>query len=690
MQRKNSIYSVKGKLLIGFGIMLLCILALGAFSYREASSVILKSYRDNVKNTVDANGQYIELIMNTVEAKSTQLVSNENLKKYYAGAYEKGSLEEYNAYDGLYKDMVATVGGDKFIASITIIPLGDNPISTIKNFKNDEHLGFLESEEARILDESGKKMVWMRTHPFLDETFGISSANYAGVLVRYIYNKSSKVIGYLIIDVKMEAIASILEGLSDIDKTTAFYLYPDGSRIKSSKETPLDNWDITQDSYYEEILYSEERSGSREIEYKGSKYLCSYFKQSDRQEILIQIMDKKMIERQTSGIKIVVLVILILALIIASIVATFISNDIAKVITKVTKQMKKVAGGDLTVTLAHNRRDEFGELMDSITDMICHMKALIGDTVIVAGSVRESVGEVKIAGDGITSYVHDMGDALMEMERGSAQQAKQAEGCLEEMTVLSKKIEDVNVSNGVMMQIAKDTASHVSDGVNKFENLNEQIQGTSAVTKEILEEIQLLCQDTQTIGQITALINEIADQTNLLSLNASIEAASAGSVGRGFAVVAEEIRKLAEQSVNAAISIEKNIKQIVLRSDSMSRKARSVDSVLKEQQLAVDDTVALFQKVEKQLDEFMIHMESITKGIEDVDRVKEYTLAAIENIAAVVEQTLAMTATINESAQNQVKLVEELGIHTEKMERNANTLDEEVNLFVLSKTDETI
>jgi methyl-accepting chemotaxis protein len=192
-----------------------------------------------------------------------------------------------------------------------------------------------------------------------------------------------------------------------------------------------------------------------------------------------------------------------------------------------------------------------------------------------------------------------------------------------------------------------------------------------------------LCADTKTIGQITALINEVADQTNLLALNASIEAARAGTYGRGFAVVAEEIRKLAEQSVAAAVDIESNIKQIVKRSSLMSEKALDVDKVLNAQQQAVDETVILFRGVKDELGHFMEHMDSITEEITEVEHVKNHSLEAMGSIAAVVEETSAVTTTINTSAQSQIELVGNLNRAMGQLQENAQTLEKAVNLFVL-------
>lgn len=677
------LYCVRTKLLLAFGVMIFLIVFLGIITYNRTSQIVINNYKDTVMQTVDANGNYINLIMSSLEAKATQLVSNENIKKYYTGNFEQNSVDEYNAFNSLYKDLLATVGSDKYLNAITIIPLGDDPISTEKNFKEGEHLGFAESEEVAALEQSGEKFIWLRKHNYLDETLSMSPDKYAATLIRYLYNSGTRVIGYVVLDIKMDSIQSILNEMEFGDNTMNLFLLPDGNYIKSSVVSDMDTWDIRQESFYQGMINSEEREGIYEFEYNGTEYLCVFDKLDSNGAVLISIQDQSVMTQQLDGIRTISLFVVLVAVVIAVIVAMFISGDIGHVIKRITKDMEKVAKGDLTVVLKNKRKDEFGKLIDSVSDMIENMRGLISQTVEVVGNVKMSAMEVNTIGSGITEHARGMGKALNEVEKGSTQQAKEAGACLEEMGRLSEKVESVNQNNLIMRERAESTKNKVDAGVGKIKDLNQKINSTADTTKEILGQIDLLCDDTQTIGKITALINEIADQTNLLSLNASIEAARGGSAGRGFAVVADEIRKLAEQSVNAAEDIEKRIQTIVQRSERMSQMAKKVDEVINSQQQAVDDTVSLFYVIDEELDQFMENVVSITSEIAEVERVKNHTLGAMENIAAVVQETTAMNENINNSAQNQINLMDDLNQSTQRLENNANVLERAVNIFIL-------
>lgn len=681
---RMGIHSVKSKLILSFMVMILLILLLGTTTYQKAATIIMDNYRSRMLENVETNGNYIELILNSVEGRANQLTSNENTKRYYTGKYEANSMEKYNAYDSLYNDLLATVGSDKFISSISIIPLGDDPISTAGNFKTGEHLGMENSEEVKALDLSGKKAVWVRYHSFLDERIQVMSPDkYAATLVRYLQNTSSKTIGYVVLDIKMDTITDILDGMNLDGNTLNLFLLSDGSCVKSTGETSLNTWNITEETFYREILQSEEKSGICEFDFEGRKYLCTYDKLGNSGTLLISAMDKGVIEAQVSSIKQICGGIIMAAMLIAIVIAWWISADIGRVITKLSRHMKKISEGDLTVSLEIKRKDEFGRLIESISQMVSNIRNLVGQTVTVAGNVKLSAGDVTEIGDGITERAVKMGEALREVEMASSQQAEDATKCLEEMSVLANKIENVNKSNTIMSGIAQTTKNSVDDGVETVATLNQKIRTTEEMTKEILSQIEMLCADTKTIESITALINEVADQTNLLSLNASIEAARVGEMGRGFAVVADEIRKLAEQSMQAVGNIENIIQTIVKRSDLMSEKAKEVDMVIVSQQQAVDDTVLLFQGIDKQVNEFMGHMDSITSEITEVEQVKNATLNAMENIVAAIEEATAVNTNISESAQYQIELMENLNKATGQLKDNAGVLETAVNVFTV-------
>jgi methyl-accepting chemotaxis protein len=678
--------SIRTELMIAFSIPIILIVILGVITYTRASNVIINNYKTSAEQTLAANGNYIKLILDNVEAKSTQIVSNANISKYYAGGYEKNSMEEFNAYDGANQDLLATVGSDKFIYTINIICTEYNPISTYANFSGNEYKEYENSEEVKAFIKSGQKVMWSGYHNFLDSILNISQDKYAITLMRYLYNKASKPIGYVIIDIKSDSIQNVLEGIDFGDRGNIVFVSGDGRILTKSTEDDKDailTNEIANEKFYTQSLQDETENGAKDVIYKGQKYLFLYSKISDTGAILYSLIPEAVILDQVTNIKMITIGIVILAVVIALSICTAISIGISSTIKNIVFGVKKAATGDLSIAIKTKRRDEFGLLVESISDMISGMKGLIEKTVQVTSAVRNSTQMVGETASAFIKSSKGMALSLGDIEKGSYQQACDAENCLLMMDDLSGKIGDVYENTGKIEYIADDTKAIVSNGMRTVNALEDRVKDTSNMASILTEEIAYLKKDASSIGDIIAVINYVADQTNLLSLNASIEAARAGQAGRGFAVVAEEIKKLADQSIAASDKVNENIGKINSRANHMVEIASKTTEVVLSQEKALSDTVSIFENINDKVDNLVKHLSKISEGVNTVEEVKNSTLGSIESISSIIEEAAAVTGEVNETAQRQLQLAEMLKEATNQLEMDSSILEEAVKIFTL-------
>lgn len=679
--------SIRTKLIISFSIPIVLIIILGIITYSRASSVIIENYKTSAIQTIDANGNYLELIFDSIEAKSNQIISNGNLTKYYGGGYEKNSIEEYAAYDGTYNDLIAMVAADKFIYSINIISTEKEPISTYANFTSNVYNKYMNSTEALQFNETSNKLIWSGYHDFLDEVLKMPKDQYAMSLTRQLFRtKGNKLIGYVIMDVNSESVHELINTIDFGEESSVAFVSGDGRfHIKASENENVRTVakDIYNEDFFREILSNATENGSIDVSYNDQKYLLVYRKIGNTGSILYTMIPESIILNQVANIKMITVGIVILAVIIALLVCTIISTGISSTIKHIISGVNRASRGDLTVTFETKRKDDLELLINSLSEMIVNMKKLIEKTVQVSLAVKSSA---QFVGDTAGSFIKsskDIAHSLGDIEQGYYQQASDAENCLSMMDDLSTKINDVSDSTKEIGIITNNTKDIVGSGMDTISILEERVTDTSNMAKILTDEIAYMQKDVSSIGDIILMINYIADQTNLLSLNASIEAARAGHAGRGFAVVADEIRKLATQSIEAANQVDEKISRINSRSNNMVEIAQKTSFVVETQEDALSETISIFKKIDNHVDDLVKHLDKILEGVSMVDKVKINTLGSVESISSIIEEAAAVISEVNSTAQRQMHMAEKLNGATKQLESDSNFLKDAVEIFTV-------
>ncbi len=667
----NKINSIKFKLIGGFIIPLVLIIVLGVVSYQTASKAIIKNYEEATLSTIIKTADYYNLMFKNIESVSKEMISYTSAKDYYSKMYKADIAAESEAYNTANKYYQSITISNEAIDNVYIICNYGKPICTSTINSSTIYDDFSVTDEAKRIDEN--KLLWASEREYLDT---LLKAPYGVTLERQFYSNSTKAVGYLVLDINKDMVFQPVSDLDVGEGSIVALITPDGGEINnSSEETTY----FTGEQFFEDMLLdTENMEGYTYV--KGGDELFIYAKLESGFSVCA-LVPKAVITSQASGILVTTIIVVIIAFIIAMAIGGVLSLGIDTSIHVIMKKLEAVAEGDLTTYVKVRRKDEFRVLAGSINNMIGRTKDMIENSADISKDVSGSAEIVTNNAQVLLDATRNITDAITGIEQGIIQQASDSEDCMKQMDVLAEKINLVAENAETIAQIAEDAKNVVRDGLTSIDELNAKAQDTVTVTKDIIDGIESMEEASRKISSIIAAINEIADQTSLLSLNASIEAARAGEAGRGFAVVADEIRKLADQSAESANQIKYIVDDIEHKTRETVNVAKKAEEIVASQGESLNRTVEVFNEIEMQVGSLANNLGSIKNGMEDIDTAKNATLFSIQSISAVSEETAASVEEVTATAERQLSAVEELNDEATELSSNAGHLIQTIREF---------
>lgn len=328
-------------------------------------------------------------------------------------------------------------------------------------------------------------------------------------------------------------------------------------------------------------------------------------------------------------------------------------------VNKILEKMKVFSDGDLTVKLDVKSQDVIGELYSGFNLAVNNINNMII-------KVREAVSATAEASVQISSNTEEMAAGAQEQSSRTTEVA----AAVEEM---SSTIVETAANASSASESSKNSSEQATIGNQRVDISQKGMERIVGVTQSAGEVINSLTTKTEQIGEITEVIDDIADQTNLLALNAAIEAARAGEQGRGFAVVADEVRKLAERTTKATKEIAETIKDIQIE-------AKQANQSMNEATTAVEDGLALINEVEVALNSITNSAQDVSSQIDQVAAASEEQSSAAEEISKSIEAINNVTGETSEGLQHVALAVEELNELTDNLQTILNSFKVDKNL----------
>lgn len=685
-RKKNR--SIMGTLIRAFLVPVALMIVLGFVSYTAASSIIKDKVEEASKSTVSAMGMYCDLLTGNISAKALEEVAGEEMSSYYEVRYKQNNSESMGMWRNIKKELLQMSTSVGCIYSFNIIP--ENGLfltSTSGNVKDSIYGEFLESPEGKTFAENKtKKNGWFGYHTLLDEKLSIAQDKYALAF----YQKFLRANAYLVLDIDMKTVEKMLDEMELGDNSIKALITPDGREIvRIEKEETGEGYILpegtdcvfTDKKFFE--TSKEAETGSEYVEYNGQKYLYTHASVGKTGIMLCGLIPEDNIVREASFIRNLCIIMVILGCVIAFAIGSRIAAGISKSVREITTGLKEVAEGNLTCTFSEKRKDELGALSVGLNEMLASIRKLMTDMRVFGDKVKEMSERVFVKTDTIHTSVKEIAVAVDEVAAGAQKQAQEAEISSIGMEKFANKLGGVCEGAGDMGNTVEKATVSIEQGCVIVEALNKKSETTVEITKVLVENVNSVQERSAEIQGFIETINSIAKQTNLLSLNASIEAARAGVNGRGFAVVAEEIRKLADESMQAGKNIKSIVEDIVDTMNRTTDSAREAETIVYAQADALEETIQVFEEINQCVSNLVGGLTDISESMRNINGEKEQVQASIVDISVVSEQSAVATEEITATLEDQVKIISDLAKDAELLNEDADALDHSIGRFTV-------
>lgn len=481
----------------------------------------------------------------------------------------------------------------------------------------------------------------------LVQDYLLSSAERNGYLIDTILEMQDRdliydadAMGRILSDVKIEGMDSSYAYLVSADGTMLYH--PTADKIGS----PVENEVVTK-------LVADLQKGTIAdpdcvaYEFKGVMKYASYYIDSQGSYILVVTADESDAFKSVTHTRNVLVVISLAVVILFVVVQSLLVRRFLKPLQVLTGVVNKVADLDLTENeeekVLAKRKDEIGMIAEAVANLHRELREIIG--VIQNQGIKLSESN-KLFAKGfadIVQTVDNVNVAVEEIATASTSQAQETSTASSHIVDIGNAIDSNSTSVGALEESIGKMNTLATESVTELAELTRINEWTTETIRAVTEQTDRTNQSAEKINEAVVAIEDIASQTNMLSLNASIEAARAGESGRGFAVVAEQIRKLAEDSANSAEQIEAIVRELIANSADGVGKMHDLSDASKVQAERLENTTKAFDDLQREIKEVSVNSKQIFEQTGSINQLKNGVSSVIEQLAAIAEENAAST-----------------------------------------------